>query len=130
MSKAIDTCVLARVILRDDPHQLILAETALAQQVFISITVVLETIWLLSSRFRLPRAEIAASLSDILSTPNIHCEQANLVGWALDRFAHGAAIGDMMHLVAASRQSAFLTFDMSMAKEAGSDCPVPIEILA
>jgi hypothetical protein len=35
----------------------------------------------------------------------------------------------MMHLVAANRQAALLTFDKSMAKEAGSDCPVAIETL-
>jgi predicted nucleic-acid-binding protein len=128
--KAVDTCVLARVIARDDPHQLALAEDALAQQIFVSLTVILETSWLLTSRYRLPRLEVVESLTDILSAPNVHCEHANLVSWALDRFANGASIGDMMHLVAASRQTAFFTFDKSMTNEAGPNCPVPIEILS
>ena len=130
MIKAVDTSILARVIARDDPHQVVLAEAALAQQTFVSLTVILETTWLLTSRYRLPRSEVAASLIDILSAPNVHCEQADMVEWALGRFAKGAAIGDMVHLVAASRQTALLTFDRSMAKEAGPDCPVPVETIS
>jgi predicted nucleic-acid-binding protein len=72
------------VIARDDPNQLVLAEAALTQQIFVSLTVILETTWLLTSRYRLPRSEVVASLADILSAPNVHCEQADLVDWALD----------------------------------------------
>ncbi len=130
MKKAIDTSVLARIITQDDPHQAKLAANAITTPVFISLTVLMETAWLLSSRYRFSRAAVVNSLIDILDLSSVDCEQEVLARWALSRFADGAAIGDMLHLVSARNHAAFLTFDQKMAKEAGPDTPVPIEVLA
>ena len=129
MTKAIDTCVLARVILHDDAAQAAVAAQVLAQPFYISLSVVLETAWLLRSRFKLDATVIADSLADILDLQTAQCEQESGVRWALSRFAAGAAIGDMIHLVSARHQASFATFDMAMARDAGPATPVPIEIL-
>jgi predicted nucleic-acid-binding protein len=130
LTKALDTNIVARVIVRDDPVQVALAEKALGGPVFISLTVILETVWLLTSRFKMPRRAVVDSLIDLISIPTVECERSVLVEWALERFAAGASIGDMIHIIAASHHSAMLTFDKRMARDAGPDCPIPIEVLS
>jgi len=129
LTRAVDTSVLARVILHDDVAQAAAAARALAQPFYISLSVILETVWLLRSRYKLDASVIADSLADILDLETAQCEQEAGVRWALSRFAAGAAIGDMIHLVSARHQASFVTFDMAMARDAGPDTPVPIEIL-
>lgn len=129
MIKAVDTNVLARAILQDDPVQSPLAIKALAEPAFLSLTVVLEICWLLNSRYRLPRNIVAESLVDIIDIGSIDCQDEEWVRWALNRFANGAAIGDMIHLVAAKHCDAFVTFDEKLGKDAGSASPIPVELL-
>jgi predicted nucleic-acid-binding protein len=130
LTKAVDTSIVARFIVQDDMHQAQIAATAFESPVFISLSVVLETIWLLTSRYKLSRAVVGESMLDILDIPGVECEQDALVRWAIDRFQRGAAIGDMLHLVSARHREVFLTFDKKMAKDAGDDSPVRVELLA
>ena len=129
MRKAVDTCVIARVITQDDPVQSPLAVEALRTPCYLTLTVILESVWLLASRYKMNRATIVASLKDIIDAPSMECEQQSLVYWALNRYLEGASIGDMIHLVSAQHQDAMLTFDESMKKEAGPDTPIPVELL-
>ncbi len=128
--RGIDTNILARVIVRDDPLQAKLAEAALQDLVFISLTVLMETVWLLTSRFRMSRGDIVQSLHDIFSLSTVVIEQEAHVNWALQRFHAGAGFADMIHLIANQHTSAFLTFDKTMVQEAGSSTPLVIEVLS
>jgi predicted nucleic-acid-binding protein len=130
LTKAIDTCVVARIIAQDDPEQTPLAEQALAEPTMIGLSVILESAWLLTSRFRMARSDVAASLIDLIDLPTVSCEQESLARWAISRFADGADMGDMIHLVSARHTQAFRTFDQSTIQEAGADTPVPIELIA
>ena len=129
MRKAVDTCVIARVITQDDPVQSPLAVEALRTPCYLTLTVILESVWLLASRYKMDRPTIVASLNDIIDAPSMKCEQQSLVYWALDRYLAGASIGDMIHLVSAQHQDAMLTFDGAMKTDAGSDSPIPVELL-
>jgi predicted nucleic-acid-binding protein len=129
LTKAVDTSVLARFIVQDDVRQAEMAAKAFEEPVFISLTVLLETIWLLTSRYKLSRAVVGGSMLDIFDIPGVECEQDALARWAIERFQKGAAIGDMLHLVSTRHNAAFLTFDKKMTKDAGDDSPVRVELL-
>ena len=107
-----------------------LAMAALRTPCYLTLTVIMETVWILASRYKMDRSVIVGSLKDIIDLPTVECEQQDLVHWALGRYLGGASIGDMVHLIAAQHQEAMLTFDLSMKRDAGADSPIPVEILA
>ena len=127
--KAIDTNLIARYVMRDDPRQADIAEQILQEPTFVPVTVLLETAWLLASRYRLDRMTIAATLADLISLPAVAVDDPPFIGWAIEQYAEGADIADMLHLVEARVTDAFVTFDRDMASKAGAATPVPIETL-
>lgn len=127
--KAVDTNVLARYITGDDPAQAEQATALLAQPFFVADTVFLETAWLLSSYYRLDRATLAATLRDLLSLPTIAVRDHDGLLWTVDRFAAGADLADMIHLVASAGLDAFVSFEKHLAKGAGPDTPIAVERL-
>ena len=71
MRKALDTCVIARVIAQDDPVQSPLAMAALRTPCYLTLTVIMETVWLLASRYKMDRSVIVGSLKDIIDLPTV-----------------------------------------------------------
>ena len=129
MMRAIDTNVVARYLLADDPDQHARSSDIIASGVFISSTVLLETGWLLLSRYRLARRNVASLLAAIVDLPSVSVADPHAVSWAIDRFAEGADLADMIHVTEAKPAGTFVTFDRSIADDAGRDTPVPIETL-
>lgn len=125
--KAVDTNVLARYILGDDAEQARRAAVVLAAPCFVSDTVLLETAWLLSSRHKVGRAVLAATLSDLLRLPSLTVDEPDLLAWAIERFAAGADLADMIHLVSSRSADCFVSFEVDLVKDAGSDAPLPIQ---
>ena len=76
----IDTNVLVRFLVRDDETQfekarrLIQREVGAGEGVFVSLLVLLETEWVLRSRYRLQKAEIMKAISDMLDTAEMRFE--------------------------------------------------------
>lgn len=126
--RAVDTNVLARAIVRDDVAQAKIADAALAGNVFVPLTVLLETAWLLGNRYRIERGAVADTLLDILDLPNVSVQEPEAIRWAIDRYRDGGDIADAFHLVASIHSDSFATFDSAMQK-ALRDPPVPIEVL-
>ena len=127
--RAVDTNVIVRLILLEDAPQTELATAAIVQDVFVPITVLLETAWVLSSTYKLDRHRLAMALAAVLDIETIHVDDEEAVRWALDRYAAGADIADMLHIVAAGNATHFATFDRGIARHAGPDAPVVIETL-
>ena len=125
--KAVDTNILARYILGDDPDQAARATAVLRDPCYVSHTVLVELAWLLSSRYRMDRATLAATLADLVLVPSVTVDEPELVDWAIDRFGAGADFADMIHLVAGRHASAFVSFEDRLARLAGDRSPVPIE---
>lgn len=127
--RAVDTNVLARFLARDD-----MAQTAVADQVmqggsYISLTVLLETVWLLASRYGQSREAICDSLAEVVQLPTVTTPDTMLVMWAIDRFRAGADFADMAHLVDCRSADSFATFDRGVAKGAGEQPPLRVETL-
>jgi predicted nucleic-acid-binding protein len=128
--RAVDTNVVARFILGDDPAQGRIAADIVADGVFVPITVLMETAWLLGSVYGQSRAQIHNALITFLQIEAVTVRDREAVSWALERYARGADFEDMLHIAASLGSEAFVTFDRSIAKRAGSTSPVPVETLA
>jgi len=72
-----DTNVLARALTGDDPRQAALAEAALeeADQVALSSASLCELVWVLAKGHRIPRADIAQALKDLLATDKVRVDR-------------------------------------------------------
>ena len=121
--RSIDTNVLARFIVRDQAAQ---AEAATQ---ILKADVLLETVWLLASRYGMPRPLVSARLADVVGLSNVTVRDEPLVIWALERLRDGADFADMLHLVESRDARVFATFDRQLAKRAGAGSPIAIETL-
>lgn len=125
--KAVDTNVVARFILQDDPVQSQQAVECIAQGVFVSESVLMETEWVLRSVALWKRARVNDALSIFLAVESVAVARPADLAWALDRHRGGADWADMLHLIAVRGHDAFLTFEKNL--RAGKDAPVPVEVL-
>ena len=85
----LDTNVLVRFLVRDDEAQyerarrLIRREAQAGEPACISLIVLLETEWVLRSRYELSKAEILSAFSDLLSAADLSFEDEAVVEEAL-----------------------------------------------
>jgi predicted nucleic-acid-binding protein len=93
----IDTNVLVRFLVRDDEAQfekarkLIKREIAARRRVFVSQLVLLETEWVLRSRYGLPKIGIMAAISGILDATDVQFEDEPAIEEALFIWKDSAA---------------------------------------
>ena len=89
----LDTNVLLRYFLRDDPAQAARAERELArdERFLIDGIVLCELVWVLEAGYGLSRAEIGTALETILATAQFEIDGKDLVRAALDDFRASAA---------------------------------------
>ena len=74
---------------------------------------------------------LADTLLSLIAIPTVVIGDEPAIRWAIERTgSHGADLADMLHLIAARQTDRFASFDRTLAKEAGSDAPIPIETLA
>lgn len=127
--KAVDTNILARFLIRDDVAQTAAADRIMGEDILLTPTVLLETAWLLASRFRLSRGQVADGLVQIISLNNIYLAEESGARWAIEKMRSGADFADMLHLLEARDADCFITFDHGVAKAAGDQSPIPIQTL-
>ena len=127
--RSVDTNVIVRWLLRDDPVQAAAADSAMNAPIEITHTVFLELGWVLTTVGRMSREQFADAMVAILSIDDATIEKRKLLLWATDRFRGGADWGDVMHLAGTSAALTFATFDKSLPREAGSAPPVPVEVI-
>jgi predicted nucleic-acid-binding protein len=121
---AIDTNVLVRLIVIDDSVQCEAARTLVeSQRVLIRRTVLLETEWVLRSRFGLERSLIHRFFEGLAETSGIEIEAESATRRAMDAYGKGVDFADAVHASAAALP--FHTFDEKLLKQrrriAGSD---------
>lgn len=128
--KAVDSNVLLRLITGDDSHQEAVAQAFIDEHdVFVPLTVVLETEWVLRSFYRWPRDRVADALAQLDAFERIRLERADDMLWAVERMRTGADFADMIHIAASGDAAAFATFDTDVAKRAGLRSPLAVETL-
>lgn len=119
----VDTNVLVRLFITDDPAQMELSKAFFAEEtggrkIFINRLVMLEFFWVLRSRYRLPSTRILDVIEQILEQPNIEVDGEALVRAAVDLAREGAGFADAL-IAASNRQGNCqhtVTFDVHAAR--------------
>lgn len=125
---AVDTNVLVRSIVEDDPRQAQLARdllrstAAAGEACFLSDPVLCELEWLLSRTYDVPRSEVLAFVQLLFAQPLFAFEDRAAVAEAIKRFQEsGLSLADC--LVAARAQArqvrTVYTFDRALARQPG-----------
>ena len=128
---AIDTNVLVRLLVWDDPEQAAQAKALIGgQDVFVSKTVLLETEWVLRSLYGLKASQIIAALRGVVGLPRMRCEDPDAVVMALGCFEQGLDFADALHLSSSRAKGRFATFDQRFRKRGQGICPVEIVAVA
>ncbi len=128
---AIDTNVVVRLITADDEDQLQRAlALAAAAPMYISLTVLIETDWVLRSVYGYDRGQIVVAIASLFDAFDVSFENAADVRWALERYAEAGELADYLHISAARPADRFATFERRLPARAGADAPVSIETLA
>lgn len=118
---AVDTNVLVRYLVEDDPAQTDRAEAVLRSgAVLVPKTVLLETAWVLRTGYRFDRAAIADGITKLLGLPGVRAEDRATAGQALAWYAEGLDLADALHLASSGRAEAFATFDRALRRRARS----------
>lgn len=124
---ALDTNVLARYFLNDEPKQAKAAAALLAKnQVYTAPpTVILELVWVLSVN-GCEREEILKALRLLLGLPNFKPKQFEALCYAVHWYEQGLDFGDALHLALSAADQAFCTFDKKLTKSAADMGAIPL----
>jgi predicted nucleic-acid-binding protein len=122
---AVDTNIVVRLLVNDDPRQGAIARRLFeSDEIFISVTVLLESAWVLESVYALSRGDAAKVLRGLLGLPNVRVEDAGNVAAALDAAQKGLDLADALHLSRMPAEAEFITFDRELAKAGKKVRPV------
>ncbi len=121
--RAIDTNVVVRILVRDDPDQAAAADVFIGGGAWVSLLVLIETAWVLCSVYERTPAQIALGIELLLDHEAIVVQDADLAGRAVDEFRKHPTIGfsDCL-IVEQARKSGHLpigTFDRTLARLRG-----------
>ena len=131
MSIAIDTNGLVRLLVQDDEAQSLAARRLVdeayeaGEPILIVLLVVLETEWVLRSRYRLDQASIALAFTQLLESRDALIESPETLEEALYMWAHQPA-ADFADCLLSARaahlgRTRFVTFDAAAAKLPGAE---------
>jgi len=115
---ALDTNVLIRLVIFDDPMQSGIADDLIRNnRIFISKGVLMESEWVLRHRYKFRREQIAAFVQSVLDASNTSIEDEQEVRNALEWYSLGADFADALHL-AACGTAIMHTFDRDFCRRA------------
>lgn len=115
---AFDTNLVVRIATGDNPSEKAAALTLLeAHPVLILKTVLLETEWVLRSRYQRTSAEIGEFLTFLIESEGVVIEEAERVQRALRYYRAGADFADALHLASAG-EVPFYTLDKAFCRPA------------
>lgn len=122
---AVDTNVVVRLLVNDDQRQGAMARRLFeSDDIFIGVTVLLESAWVLESVYGLRPGDAVKALRGLLGLPNVRVEDAGAVAAALDAVSKGLEFADALHLLRAPIDAEFVTFDRALAKTGKKVRPV------
>ena len=122
--RAVDTNVLVRLIVRDDPEQVDRAEAFVAQGAWVSVLVLAEAVWVLDSVYGLNRKRIGTVVRMLIEHDHLTLQEEDVVRTAHSMFERRRSVGfsDCL-IVAAARKAGHVpvgTFDRRMGHLEGT----------
>ncbi len=122
---AVDTNVILRFLVQDDPKQAAIANHFLENVLtpekpgFVTIVAVLELDWVLRSQYLFTAEIVVATLGQLMASPNLVFEQSSILKSAL-AFKHGDLADNILHGAGQARGCAnTVTFDKKFARLPG-----------
>jgi predicted nucleic-acid-binding protein len=121
--RAVDTNVIVRIVVRDDPEQARAAERFAPGGAWVSHVVLAEATWVLDAVYQRTARQIAAAIDMLLNHKDFTLQDSDVVAAALEEFKERPALGFSDCLVLEiARKAAHVplgTFDRNLAKLAG-----------
>lgn len=123
--RAVDTNLLVRLLVRDDPKQVKSAEAFVSKGAWVSHLVLVETLWVLDAVYRRSADQLGHAVEMLLNHANLTVQDADVAASALAMFRTRPSLGfsDCMVLEIA-RKSGHLplgTFDRDLARMDGTE---------
>lgn len=125
---AVDTNIIVRLIVADDEVQVARAMALAAREpLFVSFTVLVETEWVLRSRYSYDRHRTIEALEGLERLIDLRYEEDADVRWAVERFRLAGELADYLHIASARRIGRFASFEDKLPRRAGNDAPATVE---
>jgi predicted nucleic-acid-binding protein len=116
---AVDTDVVVRYLVNDDAAQAARARRLVEREdIFVPLTVLLETEWVLRGVYGFAPACVVRALRGFAGLARVTIENAPVAAIAMDWAESGIDFADALHLAAARPHSAFVSFDKALVKSA------------
>ena len=116
---ALDTNIVVRLIIGDDPKQTRAAEKLVASETCtVAASVLMECEWVLRAGYRLDAELIAASIRDFLNLHNIDASDLVLTQQTLQGYEAGLDFADALHAAQRLDGESFATFDKQFVQRA------------
>lgn len=114
---AVDTNVVVRLLVGDDPKQAAAAKLLFAaEQIWIAKTVLLETEWVLRSHYGFDVSAIRDAFTMLLGLTNVQTDDQASMAAALALTSHGIELADAIHLTGRPPGATFVSFDKAFIK--------------
>jgi predicted nucleic-acid-binding protein len=128
---ALDTNVIIRLVMADDPEQLEIARRLFqSDDLWIAKTVLLETEWVLRFTYKLERHFFREILWRLMGYRRLQIEDRGAVLRALHLYEDGLDFADALHVVSSGAADRFVTFDKELAKAAQWEEGLLVELLS
>jgi predicted nucleic-acid-binding protein len=122
--RAVDTNVLVRLVVRDSPEQVRLAESFIASGAWVPHLVLAEAMWVLDAVYDRTPEQVATAIEMLLNHKDLTIQHTEVVAGALEHFRRRPALGFSDCLVVEiARKAGHLplgTFDRDLAKLDGT----------
>lgn len=122
--RAVDTNVLVRLLVRDDVEQARVADEYIKLGAWVSLLVLLETVWVLSVRYERSASQLARTLDLLLDHESLVLQDAEVVRRASEALRAKPSVGlaDLLILEHARQHghTPMATFDRGFAKVDGT----------
>lgn len=127
---AIDTNIVVRYLVGDDPVQFRLASKLIENnEIFVPLTVIIESEWVLRASYRFTKSRIQDALQSFLGLPRVTIQHSESVSWALQLMLRNIDLADALHLAQCRNCDEFFTFDRALSKMAAQNSAPVVSLL-
>lgn len=122
--RAVDTNVLVRLITRDEPHQVTVAEAFVARGAWVPHLALAEMTWVLETVYGRPREAIAAAVEMLVNHEQLTVQDEAAVIAALAQFRRRSGVGFsdclMVEIARKAGHGPLGTFDRTLSRVEGA----------
>jgi predicted nucleic-acid-binding protein len=121
---AVDTNVLVRLIIGDNPGQTAVADQFIENSAWVPAVAVAEATWVLRAVYKQSHADIAAAVHLLLAHKDLVLQDADVVAAALELYKSRPSLGFsdcmMLHVARKAGHSPLGTFDRALGRVEGT----------